>query len=217
MHYYLVHYIASGKGTFFKNNIAYPMQSGQVFISKPYEVFRFVADEKQPFHYVWVRFTGKTAEKLDTLPSALEVDGTAFLNMLHYDKDSNSVEEYCTSQLYLFFASLLERTERRSDYVLVIKNYIHTHPSGNVTVRELQRLVNLNRQYMSTMFRERAGVSLQQYIIGNRMEKAKLLLRYSSVTETAELCDYANVYAFSKAFKKTVGISPREYRMQNGE
>ena len=207
--FYILHYIASGKGVFEKNGVSYPVRGGQVFISRPYEVFNFRGDDSDPFHYIWVRFMGKSATKLDTLPTVTETDGAPFFNMIN----GIATEEYVTAQLYLIVNALSHTSEKHSDYVSVIKNYVRDHETGNVTVEEIRTHLNLNRQYMSTLFKSKTGISLQEYIILNRIEKAKLMLsRGFTVTEAAVHCGYSSVYAFSKAFKRAVGSPPTEFR-----
>lgn len=211
--HYIIHYIASGKGVFKKNNTTYVLNAGQLFISKPNEVFGFAADMADPWHFIWIKFTGEFAKKIDALPTVLNIDGTPFYNMISYNPESNTVEEYITAQLYLLF-SILFADEKRHDYVTIIKNYVRSRPSvDKITVSEIQQFVNLNRQYMSTMFKNATGISIQQYIIQVRMERAMLLLNQNfSVAETAEHCGYTSIYAFSKCFKKTHGISPSTYK-----
>ena len=156
------------------------------------------------------------AKKVDTLPSVINIDGTAFYNMVNCDPESNTVEEYITAQLYLLFATLFA-SEKRHDYVTIIKNYVRGRPTiDKITVDEIQQFLNLNRQYMSTMFKKETGMSIQQYIIKERMDRATLLLAQGfSVAKTAEHCGYASIYAFSKCFKKTYGVSPSGYKKKD--
>lgn len=45
-----------------------------------------------------------------------------------------------------------------------------------------------------------------------RVDKAKILLRQgTSISETAELCGYSNVYHFIRQFHKQEGLSPLKY------
>jgi AraC family transcriptional regulator of arabinose operon len=214
--HYMMHYIVSGKGVLKKNNITYHLGAGQVFISRPQEVISFQADVEEPWRFIWIKFTGAFAKKLETLPNVVEVDGTPFLNMANCDKESSTVEEYITAQLYLVFAHLFE-DEKRHDYVTMIKNYIRSRPTmDKISVEEIQQFVNLNRQYMSTMFKKKTGLSVQEYIIRERMERATLLLQKDfSIAEIAEFCGYSSIYAFSKCFKKTFGISPSAYKKES--
>lgn len=205
---YKLHYIASGKGVFEKNGEIFPVQSGHLFISKPNEIFNFKADQVDPFHYIWISFNGKTAKRLDPLPTIAEVNGAPFVDMIN----GSITEEHVMGQLYLIINELTAETDKSNDYVSIIKNYVRDNESGNVTVEQIRKHLNLNRQYMSALFKSKTGITLQDYIISSRIDRAKLLLiKGYTVSETATLCEYSSVYAFSKAFKKVIGVPPTAF------
>lgn len=211
--YYVIHYIVAGRGVFYSGDEGYDVRPTQIFITSPGEIYRFNADVDDPMHYVYLKFSGNMAKRMEALPRVLSVDGTPIMNIINCDKKSNTAEEYITSQLYLLFSQLFRVTERKSDYVTIIKNYVSANRDANITVESVRNLVNLNRQYLSTLFKKESGVTIQQYIISVRVEKAKLLLKKGiSVTEAAMECGYESVYAFSKAFKRVVGIPPSEFQ-----
>ena len=70
---------------------------------------------------------------------------------------------------------------------------------------------------MSTLnfrFRRTFNMSVGQYIVNEKMKKARRLLVGTtySITELADRCGFENVYYFSNAFKKAHGISPVKYK-----
>jgi AraC-like DNA-binding protein len=67
---------------------------------------------------------------------------------------------------------------------------------------------------LSTMFSEVKGITIQQYIIFHKIEKAKELLIYDglSLNEIAYRLDYSSVAHLSNQFKKVTGHSPSYYR-----
>nr|MCR4588983.1 AraC family ligand binding domain-containing protein [Lachnospiraceae bacterium] len=58
----MIHYIMSGKGTFTMNGVTYPLSAGNGFLIVPDELVFYQADEKDPWTYVWVGFTGEDVE-----------------------------------------------------------------------------------------------------------------------------------------------------------
>ena len=210
---YQIHYIVSGKGTFLKDGINHRVRGGQMFISLPGEVYGTYADETEPFHYIWLKLLGRDAERLGLLPTVVTVDGGPLHNIINCNKESSTANEYITAQAHLLTASLFDSRRTQSDHVTFIKNYIYSIPPGQrLTVEQIRKAANLNRQYMSALFKQKEGISIQQYIIRVRMERALTLLRQGiSVTECARLCGYESIYAFSKAFKRELGASPTEY------
>ena len=163
-----------------------------------------------------LHFCGQTAHQIQELPYVVDADSNVFQNLILCHNNSGNIELYSTAMLHLLLSQLLQSPRRENDYITIVKNYIHTHYNGKINIAQLQKLVNLNRQYLSSLFHQRTGMTLQQYIRQTRIEKAKLLLLEGySVTETAELCGYANLYAFSKAFKETIGRNPSSYRQKS--
>ncbi len=86
--------------------------------------------------------------------------------------------------------------------------------SHHVTPAELARTLHLNPDYFRRLFTASYGVSPRHWIVHQRLEAARVLLLESllSVTEIAEQTGYADVFQFSRAFKRTFGASPLAYR-----
>ena len=186
------------------------LSEGDAFLTKPGDVF--LLHDHDHVHYVWIKFRGKSARALDRLPVLHRPEGTPFLNAASRSPGDGAYEEYVVGELYRIVSGLLKEDAPRRDYIRTIKSYIHDHPSGDVSVQEIAQFVNLNRQYLSTMFSHATGVSLRDYILEMRIKRAKLmLLRGHTVSECAELTGYASIYALSKAFKKVSGQTPSQF------
>ncbi len=68
--------------------------------------------------------------------------------------------------------------------------------------------------YLSNLFSEDKGVTLQQYIIMHRIEKVKELLLYDelTLTEISYRLQYSSVAHLSNQFKKVTGLTPSSYK-----
>lgn len=88
--------------------------------------------------------------------------------------------------------------------------------ASDISIEELAAAVKLNRTTLQRVFRQMYGVSIFEYRTLVRMQEAKNLLLEDrlSVTEIAGLCGYSNASKFSAAFKKCVGVTPKEYRQK---
>lgn len=104
--------------------------------------------------------------------------------------------------------------EYANAYVDRAIRYIKAHYSEVLKVEELARLLGIDRMYLRNLFAEHVGMSTMEYIMNTRMTKAKELLGNDrlSVSDVASAVGYKDVLAFSKAFKKHVGVSPTEFR-----
>ncbi len=81
-------------------------------------------------------------------------------------------------------------------------------------VRELARKWGWSAAHFSRLFRETTGESPQAFIIKTRLQRARQLLRESSLTisEIAAMLGYPDVFFFSRQFKARTGQSPTEFR-----
>lgn len=80
----------------------------------------------------------------------------------------------------------------------------------------LSEKLNYDYTYLSNIFSEVKGMSIQQFIIKNKIERAKELLFYKelNLTEISHIMNYSSVAYLSNQFKKITGYSPSTYKKQ---
>lgn len=101
-----------------------------------------------------------------------------------------------------------------SKIVYEIKKYIQNHYQEDITLTALASQVFISPKYLSDLFKKETGDNYTTYLISVRMEHAKQLLGQLNykIYEIAEMVGYPNPKHFIKVFKKTVGMTPGEYR-----
>ena len=74
----------------------------------------------------------------------------------------------------------------------------------------------MNPDYISRMFRREMGVSLKEFIVGEKMKAARDLLTQTAlpVSAVALRVGYGNFSHFSHIYKKVMGVSPAEERRE---
>lgn len=92
----------------------------------------------------------------------------------------------------------------------------HIRYHENFSIKEYTKEHKLNYSRFIDNFTKTTGVSPRQYIIQTRIEKAMELLNSTSLSiqEISDMIGYDNPLYFSRLFKKTIGISPSEYRIE---
>ena len=77
----------------------------------------------------------------------------------------------------------------------------------------LSEKMGLSYKYLNELFQRETGMTLHRYHTCLRMNEAARLLRETSlsVTEISERLGFVNLFYFSSVFKKTNGVSPRQY------
>lgn len=92
--------------------------------------------------------------------------------------------------------------------------YIEQHLYSRLTAGQVARFMKLSPAYLTTLFRQRTGVTLYQFIQQHRLKEAQLMLKSTSqpITAIAAALGYHSLAHFSHAFHQATGISPLDYR-----
>jgi two-component system response regulator YesN len=106
--------------------------------------------------------------------------------------------------------------ERGSSAVEKVKGYIEEHIFDEISRDDLAVCVHINSSYLSRLFKKETGVSLTDFIVQERMKKARDLLIYTDemISNIAVSFHYTNFSHFSKMFRKYYGMNPQDYRKQ---
>jgi YesN/AraC family two-component response regulator len=92
--------------------------------------------------------------------------------------------------------------------------YIQEHLHQNINLEVLSGAIGMNPSYFCRFFQQEIGYSPYQYIIQQRIEKAKILLRQQDlpISDIALQCGFANHSHLDRHFHKLVGMTPKAYR-----
>ncbi|MDR1827550.1 MAG: arabinose operon transcriptional regulator AraC [Methylobacteriaceae bacterium] len=94
---------------------------------------------------------------------------------------------------------------------------INEHLFENFPVSEVAREVCLSTSRLAHLFREQMGISITKWREDQRLIHAQQLLKItqSPIAAVAALVGYSDQLYFSRVFRKSMGISPLEYRRRN--
>jgi AraC family transcriptional regulator len=92
--------------------------------------------------------------------------------------------------------------------------YINEHLTRNLTLTEIAVEVEMSQYYFCRLFKQSIGMTPHQYLIQQRVEKSKPLLKQpeAKILNIANQCGFANPSHFAKCFRQRVGISPQQFR-----
>ena len=98
-----------------------------------------------------------------------------------------------------------------------ILTYIERHFTDRITVSDLSQRFFISEYYLCRLFKEHTGFTIMEYVTLTRLRAARNLLEKSSerIESIAKKAGFGSVSAFTTAFKKTYGISPRDFRVKN--
>ena len=116
--------------------------------------------------------------------------------------------------------------DQKAQIVEKIKNYIiHIIYSNNYPVNEnhkfsllIESEMNLNYNYLSGLFSSLESITIEQYIILQKVERVKELLKYGELTlsEIAYKLGYSSVQHLSNQFKKVTGFTASQFKSLAG-
>ncbi|YAF97960.1 MAG: helix-turn-helix domain-containing protein [Nodularia sp. CChRGM 3473] len=96
---------------------------------------------------------------------------------------------------------------------------IHTNLAEELSLSDLAAHLNLSPFHFARLFKSSLGLSPHQYVLQNRVERAKKLIMVSissglSLTDIALQVGFYDQTHFGKAFKRVVGVSPKVFSRQ---
>jgi AraC-like DNA-binding protein/ligand-binding sensor protein len=107
-------------------------------------------------------------------------------------------------------------SQREHKIVLAISQIVEERSAAQITIQQLAEAVHLSCGHLSRVFRRTTGMTLEQFLIRQRVELAKraLLDHRFNVAEVADQCGFCNPAYFASVFKKYVRCTPREFASQ---
>ncbi len=101
----------------------------------------------------------------------------------------------------------------RSQLAQVI-DYIQANLAEDLSILDLATLTSMSESHFSRSFKQSVGISPYQYLIQQRVERAKQLLKQpaSSISDIAVDCGFANQTHLTKVFRQITGMTPKAYQ-----
>lgn len=108
----------------------------------------------------------------------------------------------------------IEQKRTENIFVEYSKNYIFQHLHDSIIISDISKKIGVNTSYLSRIFHKIEGVTIQQYIIREKIRLAENMLRYSAydLKEIAQYLSFCSQSHFGEIFRKQTGLTPAVYR-----
>ncbi len=236
--------VTEGSGYVVTNDVAIPVNSGEIYLSFPYETHMIKTDNDTAFKYDFIAFNTDIPDIKNDLEQIRCLFNSPELRCFQDEKlnqlVNNCILEFCdddqhkdliiqsTLTLILHYLirdfsgntnSIRSRYEKNEILCFKIMHYIDTHLRTLTSLHQVAEEFNYNYTYLSGMFKKVAKISLSKYYNEKKLLLAKKLIVEDKmkISQVASELNYSNPYAFSKAFKKHFGISPKHMQEQESE
>ncbi|GAA4070500.1 DNA-binding response regulator [Amphibacillus indicireducens] len=106
-----------------------------------------------------------------------------------------------------------------SNIIDIVKDYVEQSIHENITLKEISDTLHYNASYLGQKFKCQEKMTFIQYLLEQRMEKAKYLLRFTDmkIYQIAYQVGYTDLDWFYKKFKSHTGVSASVYRETSSE
>ncbi len=209
---YLIHYIISGRGKVIINDMEYSLGAGEFFIIKKNDTATIIADKDDPWTYVWINFNGKKADIFDSVPHPTGIISQSLYSGIADVFETNCNKQYfMLSKLYSLYNELCSPSAKTA--VEKIADYIREHIREKLYVTEIAERFHIDRKYLSKLFKDKYGVGVKEFITVSKIRSSLPYIKSGlSIKTVSEMFSYEDQFVYSKAFKKIMGFTPKEYK-----
>ena len=220
-HFFEVFYISRGRFDVNFENTTENLSRGDLLVISPDVFHRFYSEEGGEMIYVGILLSDSVKMKYEDFVKPRNADISETMERISYFASKKGAEALrhslpeLLSKLSALILSLKPIDKVYADDTLLekVKEYVKLHYNENVTVRDIAGALYMNPHYLGEYFKKHSGVSVKDYLLTLRMQKAFALLREGNMTvsQISDNIGFDTVQYFSTKFKSYYGISPAKY------
>ena len=100
-----------------------------------------------------------------------------------------------------------------------IANYVQKHLTEPINIEALSNAMFISRTHLAVKFKKETGMTLTEFILKEKIEESKRLLRYTDkpISAIAAYLGFSSQSHFANVFKKYANSSPNEYRLKHNK
>ena len=212
-----------GKAVVCANDVELPLAPGVGLVILPYQYHHYIRADRR-MHWLFITFEYTQGVAIEPLRNKVFPVGAKLAGELegilsaHCDLADQGMPEL---RLALLLSEITPRpsrsdvTKKRGTVLeLQVNHAVQKKRPVAPSIRELAADLGMSTSNLRTRFRASCGVSLGRHMRELRLERARGLLRLTSVriAEIAEQCGFSSQFSFSRAFHNRYGLSPSACR-----
>ena len=216
-----------GEGRIVIAGKAYVLSPGRCGLIAPYQFHHYAGfiEEKMAWLFVTFEWSGELPAGAIFAPREGSFWNDSALLLRDYLDENGDLRKSlgCRLGLLLFALQSLRnaKAEKRTqsspneDLILRVHSLIQSEMGRLAPVKEIAKRVGLSPSHLRSKFRAAAGTSLGAFQREMHLQKAAELLAGGNipVSEVAELCGWESAFAFSRAFRRYWGRSPKQFAL----
>lgn len=233
-----IFFVMEGGGRFLVRGEHFAVQKNDFVIVPPNAEHAESSDQQTPLAYIVIGLEGLSPQiessgfcKGNSAPKNALLRELLLAMVEESTARQAGFEQLCDSLFQVLFAYILRmsgqplrmkeadtpvknRNQRRMIYV---KQYLDEHLQQDISLADIEPLINLNRYTIIRYFKQAFGVTPMRYLMDIRFNEACFYLETSdtSIRQIAELCGFHSSNYFTQIFERNKGMSPAVYRKKH--
>lgn len=235
--YFELTVVNDGKGFVITNDEYIPVKQNDIYVSFPLDRHAIISDKEDPIQYDHLAFiVEKEGLRESMLEIAAEYSDPAAriisdrrINYFTYclvSEFNKKQKFYKDAILYMFYniviyairkfkekdiSAFAENASESEKFCNCLMTYIDENIYEVSNLNDLIKLTNYNYNYISALFKKTTGTTLRDYYINRKLETANILVKEGKlkIYQIAEKLHYSTADAFTRAYKKKYGVSPK--------
>ncbi|HEY0826728.1 MAG TPA: AraC family transcriptional regulator [Bacilli bacterium] len=241
--YTIIWYVLSGSKRIEMNGDAFLLEQGNLLIVPPDTVLRIRSEDQNPFHYLALGcearigslplsrrlplpakiLLGESSNRLVSLwrklleqVKELQKDGPVIEEMSERLKIQSSTLDWLSEMIRCCRYYLPTEPVQIDERIAELCGFINDHLHEELTAPLLAGRVHVSESHLRSLFQKHIGLSLMQYVLQERLRRARQLLWMTDYTVKiiAESVGFNDQSQFSHTFRRLTGASPSDYRKQ---
>ena len=229
---YLIIIVLRGSGTISYEHNNIHIKAGDIAFIDCNKEYSHRCAENDPWELTWLHFNGPTAKATHSLfmkrngsilvkPNDLSLYLSYFSKLYSVMSQKNrDYELIASSQINTIFTAILLEESRgnhnttTTEKIHQLKEYLEKNFTTKISLERVSEDFFISKYYMLRQFKELFGMTIIQYLTFCRINHAKKLLRFTSmsVAGVANECGFEDASYFNKVFHDTEGITAGKYR-----
>lgn len=229
---FLLLYISKGEGmVMIEGHKAQHLKSGQCLLFEPNVKHCYQPSQEKGWTEYWIEFNGALPSQwigksfiaehpVRKLSETIEFEG-ALQSFIVDIRERPLMNPFSTGGHILHIlgrvlelSMLKNNVDRNQEQIGMLRYHIYVHSAENINFVKLARDFGMGYSTLRRLFKAKYGVSLQSFLIEERVRKAALLLENTALDmkEIAEQVGFSSANYFTRSFTKHNHLAPLKYR-----
>ena len=227
-------YCESGKGWIKYNNEKITIRRNQACILPRKEYHSYGSDLSDPWNIYWMHFNGYNVSQFSSIIGCtINIDDShcsriedrlslfeeIYRNIeMGYSPENMEYVSYCATYFLasMKYLSQFRKTKNLGEIDVIQESilYMKDNINNNLTLYEIAENVGYSSSHFGSIFQKKTSFTPMAYFNQLKIQRACSLLQFSDlkIKEVAYRLGYYDPFHFSKAFKKEMNLTPKEYR-----